>query len=699
MLLKQPNSDLLFSNVTGEAIPFSIGDPSVIIDIIRKKIYSYPIRTAVQEYLSNAKDAVVEAGKDSSNIRVDLPSQIKPEFVVRDFGIGMSDETVRDVFVRYGVSTKRNNNSQLGCFGIGAKSGWAVSDSFVIESFHEGTRREYIADIGDQREGRLLLFKETPTEEENGVLVKIPIKQENITEVKRSYLRTTWLWDKRPVNELEDLSKAYPECILDLDDVKVYYVNNTYIDSGVYLDANGIPFKCDNFTWSRQSIGITDDLIIKGDYCSNNGIAIVIKSEPWKMGISASREGFSNKDYATKKIKYAFDKISDYVSSEFKNNPKSTYFGLFQKYKLFMSLVSLFNGNYNIFVRSNLSENNLFLSLSHKIGYALNIKHNTRFRYSLSYSLKEGAKIYKSKSKGCLNREDNTSTPELLPETKKAITLAKNVDLQKYLALGGQLKRLDCELEHVFFQDNLSDAEYEEIAEILGATEYIEDAYKNVKLVRVKQEKLPKVEKPKKEITVGVFSSRHRYSSSCYRSGYQTLESLLDSKQVIFYGTECVSSLLWIIRSLPINAIVVHPGKLDLAAMDNPKLVPLTNFQSYVLNNKSLMDDLNDIAAIKKHKCTFRLIQSIYMKLKSELFDLEAIGKNLKNNLQRTDIISSDCESMFDLYKPKSILIDFSEKYYLLRYLSYYDSNDKELLSHVQNYINNIDRECHANTN
>jgi DNA topoisomerase VI subunit B len=130
MLLKQTDSDseLLYSNVQGESIPFSIGDPSVIIDIIRKKIYSHPIRTMVQEYLSNAKDSCLEAGKDSSCIHVSLPTHLKPEFSIRDYGVGMSDERIREVFVQYGISTKRNSVSQLGYFGIGSKSGWAYTD-------------------------------------------------------------------------------------------------------------------------------------------------------------------------------------------------------------------------------------------------------------------------------------------------------------------------------------------------------------------------------------------------------------------------------------------------------------------------------------------------------------------------------------------------------------------------------------------
>jgi len=70
----------------------------------------------------------------------------------------------------------------LGFFGIGAKSAWAYTDSFIVESFHNGTHREYVADIGANKEGRLLLFKETPATEENGVLIKIPVNPKDVQE-------------------------------------------------------------------------------------------------------------------------------------------------------------------------------------------------------------------------------------------------------------------------------------------------------------------------------------------------------------------------------------------------------------------------------------------------------------------------------------------------------------------------------------
>src|SRR5688572_23276532 len=110
---------------------FSIGNPVVIMKIMRSKLYSNPIKVLIQEYLCNARDANREAGCDRA-IEVHVPTKFNQSFEVRDYGIGISPERMENVFIRYGESTKRGNNLQTGGFGIGAKSGWSYSDSFSI---------------------------------------------------------------------------------------------------------------------------------------------------------------------------------------------------------------------------------------------------------------------------------------------------------------------------------------------------------------------------------------------------------------------------------------------------------------------------------------------------------------------------------------------------------------------------------------
>jgi hypothetical protein len=57
------HSNALETNVQRKTQNFAIGDASVVIEIMRKRIYSHPIRTLVQEYMSNGRDANREIGR------------------------------------------------------------------------------------------------------------------------------------------------------------------------------------------------------------------------------------------------------------------------------------------------------------------------------------------------------------------------------------------------------------------------------------------------------------------------------------------------------------------------------------------------------------------------------------------------------------------------------------------------------------
>jgi hypothetical protein len=73
-LVNEDTSEIVYSDVKGEAIPFSIGDTAFVIGILRDKIYSDPIYAVVAEYLSNARDACAEIGKESDQMIVSLPT-------------------------------------------------------------------------------------------------------------------------------------------------------------------------------------------------------------------------------------------------------------------------------------------------------------------------------------------------------------------------------------------------------------------------------------------------------------------------------------------------------------------------------------------------------------------------------------------------------------------------------------------------
>jgi len=211
-----------------ENVQFGVGDLSVLLDILRSKMYSNAIKAICQEIMSNARDAHREFGKQNVPIEVKIPNDLDPTFHVRDFGPGITPERMADVFVKYGASTKRDDNEQTGGFGLGAKTPFAYTDAFSITSItpedifitKDGERfedvmvkREYIAFIDETRVGSMSLVSSVVTTEEQGtkITITIPTDQKQDYRAFREWVHhVAMYWETVPGEKLPTIV-GYPE--------------------------------------------------------------------------------------------------------------------------------------------------------------------------------------------------------------------------------------------------------------------------------------------------------------------------------------------------------------------------------------------------------------------------------------------------------------------------------------------------------
>jgi hypothetical protein len=183
---------------------FDIGDKATLFKILRKKLYTNEIRAVVQEVMSNARDAHREHGNPDRPIQVMMPNQWNNEFWIRDFGVGISPERMSNVFIKYGNSTKRGDNVQTGGFGLGAKSPFAYSDDFQIETYlpdDDGNmmRRRYACVIDPTEIGQLLQIDgPEPTEEERGTKIVLVVKDGDASKFSHWVEDRARYWVPRP---------------------------------------------------------------------------------------------------------------------------------------------------------------------------------------------------------------------------------------------------------------------------------------------------------------------------------------------------------------------------------------------------------------------------------------------------------------------------------------------------------------------
>ena len=155
---------------------------SHIFNVLRNQLYSDKVLAVIREYSCNAVDAHVEIGKAEVPIKIVLPTQLTPEFKVRDYGRGLTEKEIAEIYAMYGESTKRGSNDQIGQLGLGCKSAFAYGDNFIINSFMDGTKTTYNAFIDPSDIGQISIMGREKTNEKSGVEIVIPVKSDDFQE-------------------------------------------------------------------------------------------------------------------------------------------------------------------------------------------------------------------------------------------------------------------------------------------------------------------------------------------------------------------------------------------------------------------------------------------------------------------------------------------------------------------------------------
>ena len=178
ILEKQTEANILQEGETQETVKMSLDLDSaqVLMQMLSKNLYSDSIGSTIRECASNALDSHRRAGCDEP-IVVSLRKNSQAdtfEFAVEDFGIGLDADDVRNIISKYGKSTKRDSNTELGMMGLGFKAPLAYSSSFYFVCRKDYMERKYMMYEGEDTNSIDLLY-EKPTAEPNGVKVIVPV--------------------------------------------------------------------------------------------------------------------------------------------------------------------------------------------------------------------------------------------------------------------------------------------------------------------------------------------------------------------------------------------------------------------------------------------------------------------------------------------------------------------------------------------
>jgi hypothetical protein len=196
MILQEENKTDITIGSRLQTEEYKMLNSAKLYSVLSDKIYTDKVLAPIRELLCNAYDAHVAAGKADTPISVTLPTRYNSyEFVIRDYGTGLSESAMRELYTTYGASNKNTSNEFIGCLGLGSKSPFAYSkDGFMAVSYYEGREYSFFCSMAGGMP-KFTQFPSRPTTEPSGLKVSFTVQEfdvhrfeESLRDFSRSFL-------------------------------------------------------------------------------------------------------------------------------------------------------------------------------------------------------------------------------------------------------------------------------------------------------------------------------------------------------------------------------------------------------------------------------------------------------------------------------------------------------------------------------
>lgn len=284
---------------------FNIQATGAAFDTLSSRLYSNPILAVIRELSTNANDAHIEAGVDKP-FQLHIPTEDERFFNIRDFGNGIPEDLIYNIYTTFFMSTKTEDENQTGYFGLGSKSPYSLVDKYKVISYCEGRKKTYMM---EKSNGLPTVEKveDIPTDEESGLEIYFDYKDGNyyrfMREAKEFFKGTSFMPTINFPKDFDWEGFAKDRTFYSNDAIEIS--NNGY-STDVSVNVAGVKFDID----ITDVKGFSDKL--KNCFYRAGAKKINIMAGKSDVTLTPSRETLH---YDDKTIEFVYNKIISAVTS------------------------------------------------------------------------------------------------------------------------------------------------------------------------------------------------------------------------------------------------------------------------------------------------------------------------------------------------------------------------------------------------
>jgi len=253
------------SNCKLEEVQFTIDTSTDKMFHLLSNLYTNPLGAVIREISTNCLDAHRLSDNIDKPFQINISGEMEDNKYIefRDYGPGMSEDQVKNIFTVMGKSTKENTNDQTGCLGLGSKSPHAISETYSVISINNNIKTIYNISKNEIGIPKLVIFASIETHEENGLIVRVPLKKEFYNKYKLNKIIEEQLhfFKNKPIvkfgEEVQKLNYFNPE--------NYNKLNNHYIRKENFTSLNNLKVVQGEVSYEIDYYDLTREIITYDD--------------------------------------------------------------------------------------------------------------------------------------------------------------------------------------------------------------------------------------------------------------------------------------------------------------------------------------------------------------------------------------------------------------------------------------------------